>query len=523
MELYVRKPGDTRYHSVARDTANEIDGVFKYMASDSGEYLFHTIASDRTGNTEDLPAQEYDTSTVYTSDFSGYAILSVGSVKGQEGIEAHTLSANNIYSFLIQHGFGLVSDPVEKWNDPLDNIKYFNPFSEPQTGEDDYSGDGSYKQAMQKAVTEWAADKMKTLPGTLYLILLDHGSPDAFYLTGQQPLTAQELGGWLDILQDQMKAEEIDRPLVIVFGACYSGSFIDDLSAPGRIIVASSAAGEPSYRGPYNPYSGVRDGEFFTSSLFKELNEGHSLRTAFGRAVIRAETYTDSGKTDKSAFWRDTATQHPLLDDNGDGLGTNSLSASGGDGSRAEDIFLGHGDDAPEPLRVTGAGTDLLTLDASENQATLWAEVSDTERTDSVWVEIRNPGMILEQKGEGENQQTLELDSIPLAWNDSEERYEGIYEGFEDSGKYWLFFYAKDRMGIISPFKKTYLYKGLPPLQGDVNGNEITDLADVILILRILCGAEISIEAVTLAGDFSGNGKIGVEDAVGILRQLAGF
>ncbi len=447
----------------------------------------------------------------------------MGSVKGEEGIEAHTLSANNIYSFLIQHGFGLVSDPVEKWNDPLDNIKYFNPFSEPQTGEDDYSGDGSYKQAMQKAVTEWAADKMKTLPGTLYLILLDHGSPDAFYLTGQQPLTAQELGGWLDILQDQMKAEEIDRPLVIVFGACYSGSFIDDLSAPGRIIVASSAAGEPSYRGPYNPYSGVRDGEFFTSSLFKELNEGHSLRTAFGRAVIRAETYTDSGKTDKSAFWRDTATQHPLLDDNGDGLGTNSLSASGGDGSRAEDIFLGHGDDAPEPLRVTGAGTDLLTLDASENQATLWAEVSDTERTDSVWVEIRNPGMILEQKGEGENQQTLELDSIPLAWNDSEERYEGIYEGFEDSGKYWLFFYAKDRMGIISPFKKTYLYKGLPPLQGDVNGNEITDLADVILILRILCGAEISIEAVTLAGDFSGNGKIGVEDAVGILRQLAGF
>ncbi len=526
--LYAKGPNGT-YTLTDTDSGNAIDGIFEYTPADPGEYFFYTLASDRAGNIEEVPHGGYDAKTVYSSEFSGYAILSVGSVQGQEGIEAHTLSANNIYRHLIQHGFALISDPVEKWNDPLDNIKYYNPYDkELQTGEDDYTEDaGSYKLAMQKAITEWAADKMNTLPGPLYIILLDHGSPDAFYLTGQQPVSAYEMKGWLDTLEEKTEGIGIRNPetgeiepppIVIILGACYSGSFIDDLSAPGRIIVASSAAGEPSYRGPINPYSGVRDGEFFTSSLFKELNEGYDLRTAFGRAVTRTEAYTYSGKADE----RDTATQHPLLDDNGDGVGHNSLTAWGGDGDVSEGIFLGHGDDAPEPLRVEHAGTDPFTPPVlPENQATLWAEVSDTERTDHVWVEIRKPDMILEQKGLEENQQTVKLISVPLEWNDSEERYEKIYEGFTDPGKYRLFFYAKDKSGIISPFKKAILYKALPPLRGDVNGDDITDLADAVLILRILCGAEISIESVTLAGDMSKDGKIGVEDAIGVLRQLA--
>jgi len=375
---------------------------------------------------------------------------------------------------------------------------------------------------MQNAVTEWAADKLKDLPGPLYLILLDHGSPDAFYLTGEQPIYSQDLGEWLDTLQGKLYAEGIDQPIIVIFGACYSGSFIDDLSAPGRIIIASSSADEPSYRGPNNPYSGVRDGEFFTSALFNGLGAGHNLKTAFEGAVIQSETYTDSGKKDILPPWNDTAKQHPLLDDNGDGKGSNNLSLSGSDGAEAEKIFLRPGSKAPELLTVEQTGTVPVTPPGLEvNQALLWAKVSDTERTDKVWAEIRNPDMILEQ--EGVNQQTVKLASQPLSWNDSEKRYEANYAGFNVSGKYTLFFYVQEKTGLISPFKKAFLYKSRVPVPGDVNGDERTDLTDVILAFKIVCGADTGFEAITLGGDLNGDGKIGIEDLISLLRQLAGL
>ncbi|OQW99293.1 MAG: hypothetical protein BWK80_63225 [Desulfobacteraceae bacterium IS3] len=263
VDLYVKAPGAAGYTLADTDAGAGIDGKFTYSAKDEGMYAFHTRATDNAGNTEDIPAAGYDTQTVYASKFSGYAILSVGSVKENEGIEAHTLAANNIYTHLINRGFALVKTS-DRWDDPLDHIKYFNPYGPLQPGEDDYVADGvSYTGALRSALTEWAPEKMKSVPGPLYLILIDHGSPDKFYLTGEQPLTAQTLKGWLDDLQNKMKEYGVDQKIVVILGACYSGSFIDDISAPGRIVVTASAPNEPSYRGPNDPYSGVRDGEFF--------------------------------------------------------------------------------------------------------------------------------------------------------------------------------------------------------------------------------------------------------------------
>lgn len=540
VSLYAMGPKDTDYILTDTDTEDAVDGVFAFTAPDEGRYRFCTSATDKAGNTENVLFPEYDSETVYSSAFSGYAILAVGSVKGNEGIEAHTLAANNIYTHLIRRGFALIDDPAERWNDPLDNIKYYNPYNEEQTGEDDYSEIGSYWLALQKAITEWAPEKMKNLPAPLFIILLDHGSPDNFYLTGTSPVSSKNLDDWLDTLQEKMDEQGIvienaetgeaePPPIVIIFGACYSGSFIEDLSGPGRIIVASSAADEPSYRGPYNPYSGVRDGEFFTSSLFNGLGAGYNLKTAFEKAVTHVEQYTDSGKDDNSTGWNDTATQHPLLEDNGDAKGSNNFNVSGSDGSKAEGVFLGRGTGAPEPLTVTKAGTSPETpppLNDFEKQAVLWAEVSDTARTQRVWVEIRDPEMILETKGG--NQQTVELPSILLEWQDSESRYEGVYSDFSISGKYTLFFYAEDTAGIISSAKIEYLYKdkqgengltGMNP--GDVDGDSLTDLSDAILAMKLVCGMNVNV--ISLAGDVNGDGKIGLEEAVYILRKLAGL
>ncbi len=532
VDLYVKTPDAADFPPNPADTDSEaIDGKFEYKVVKEGEYRFYTQAADKAGNIEDHIPGEYDSKTVYASNFVGYAILAVGSIKNNDGIEDHTLTANNIYTHLINRGFALVKTD-DRGDDPLDHIKYFNPYGPLQPGEDDFVAQGlSYTGALRNALTEWAPAKMKAIPGPLFVILIDHGWRDTFYLTGEQPLTAQVLKEWLDTLQKN--AEGIVRknpktgntgppPVVVILGACYSGSFIDDISAPGRIILTASAPNEPSYRGPKNPYSKVRDGEFFTSALFNGLAAGLSLKAGFEKAVVQTEIHTDSGSGNSSPDYPDdTAKQHPLLEDNGDLKGSNLLSGAG-DGVVAEDIILGTGTVETGTSTVTDAGSVPEKLDVSASLAILWAKVSEsTPAKSEVWVEIRRPGKILES--EGSTQQTVDLESLQLAWNAEESRYETTYENFTEPGKYSLFFYAKGENGIISPFIRKFLYKAKSGIPGDVNDSGADpDLADAILALKI-CAGDLKETDISAAADTDNDKKIGIAEAVYILRKLAGL
>jgi len=110
---------------------------------------------------------------------------------------------------------------------------------------------------------------------------------------------------------------------------------------------------------------------------------------------------------------------------------------------------------------VKKAGTDPSTppaLKVSETKALLWAETSNTDQTEQVWAEIREPETPLETSGN--NQQVVELDSVKLEWNASNKRYEGNHAEFMTSGKYSLFFYAKEKnTGIVSAPLEKLFYK----------------------------------------------------------------
>jgi hypothetical protein len=458
VELYVKAPGESEYTLVDTDLPGSIDGTFSYTATVEGSYYFYTLATDNAGNVEDVPDAGYHTKTLYASEFSGYAILSVGSISGEEGLDAHTITANNVYQHLINRNFGY-NDPL----DPEDIIKYFNPYEGVITGRDDYTINPDdpegrpigYNLAMRKAITQWALNHMIGLPGPLYIILIDHGTPDAFSLTATEYFTSIELAGWLDILESDMAAQGINQqPIVIVLGTCYSGSFMDNLSKSGRIIVSSTAADEPSYRGPETP-TGVRDGEFFISALFNEWGRGSDLKTSFERAVEQTEAHTDSGYTNSPAPYFDTAKQHPHLDDDGQWpWGSHDL-ITGSDGDVAADFLLGFGTATPDSVVVTEVGTEpAIPLGPTETQATLWARVSDSLSADGVWVEIREPIVTLEG---GTDQQVVDLIEVDLV--QVEDRYERLYTGFSMPGEYTLFFYVRDDSGIISPFVIAYVYK----------------------------------------------------------------
>ena len=86
-------------------------------------------------------------------------------------------------------------------------------------------------------------------------------------------ITPTDLDGWLDTLESGLGVAALDKPRVIVNGMCYSDSFTDTLSAPGRIIIASAAANEESFRGAREE-DNTRVGEYFLEEFFLRAGRG---------------------------------------------------------------------------------------------------------------------------------------------------------------------------------------------------------------------------------------------------------
>lgn len=141
--------------------------------------------------------------------------------------------------------------------------------------------------------------------GELWLVLVGHGTFDGqeakFNLRGPD-LTASELALWL---------RPFKRPLAIVDTSSASAPFLVKLAGPNRAVVTSTRSGfEQNF---------ARFGRFFAAAIADPKSDldkdGQvSLLEAFLSASRQTnEFYKTEGRL---------ATEHALLDDNGDGLGT---------------------------------------------------------------------------------------------------------------------------------------------------------------------------------------------------------
>jgi len=139
----------------------------------------------------------------------------------------------------------------------------------------------------------------------LWVVLVGHGTFDGenarFNLRGPD-VSATDLADWL---------APYERPVVVVNASSASAPFLKALSAPGRIVVTATRSGfEQSY---------ARFGEFLAASFEDaaadlDKDDQVSLLEAFVVAGNRVrEFYKAEGRL---------ATEHALLDDNADGLGT---------------------------------------------------------------------------------------------------------------------------------------------------------------------------------------------------------
>ena len=149
------------------------------------------------------------------------------------------------------------------------------------------------------------AEESKQTDAALWLVLIGHGTFDGrtakFNLRGPD-LTAKELAEWL---------KPIIRPLVIINTTSSSAPFLSILSGPNRVVITATKSGyEQNY---------ARFGEYLAGAIAEpqadlDKDGQTSLLEAFLTASHRVdEFYKAAGRL---------VTEHALLDDNGDGLGT---------------------------------------------------------------------------------------------------------------------------------------------------------------------------------------------------------
>ena len=393
--------------------------------------------------------------SVYVGQKVGYAIIVEGKIPNDEGLLSHNLTTNRIYQKFIDRNF----DPEDIW--------YLN-YDDTQTGVDALTT----KQAVQNAITGWAQTKMNESPAPLYLVMINHGNINEFHVD-TEVISPTELASWFDTLELGLSADRpaaLEKERIIILGYCYSGSFIPALSKPGsnRVVVVSAADDEESYKGSaeglWDDNTTKRSGEFFMEEFFTQLGRGYSLRKSFEVATEKTEQFTDSGTTDSVNQYFDSAVQHPLLDDNGDGIGTNEISEGSADGVLAAGIYLGSGatytNAGNNPAEITGV-TDTQYLLDTETSSTLWASVNDNNRADPVWAEIRSPSIMLSTTGSGVSEQ-VEIDLVKnfLTYNATDDRWDNTYSGFDIAGAWDIYYFVKDSVTLeVSTMAHSVVYK----------------------------------------------------------------
>ena len=139
----------------------------------------------------------------------------------------------------------------------------------------------------------------------LWLVLLGHGTYDGqsakFNLRGPD-LTAEELAGWL---------KPFDRPLAILNCTSASAPFLRPLAGPGRAVVTATKSGFE--------YNFARFGEYLSAAI---QDEKADLDKDAQTSLLEAFLAAAAGVQEFYAQDARLATEHALIDDNGDGLGT---------------------------------------------------------------------------------------------------------------------------------------------------------------------------------------------------------
>jgi len=360
--------------------------------------------------------------------------------------------------------------------------------------------------------------------------------------TPLESITAETLDGWLDELQMTMPGK-----VIFIYDACQSGSFLPLLTPPDgkeRIVITSSLADERSW--------------FINRGVL-------SFSYQFWASIFLNANLYDSYVTGKNMM---EGNQIALVDANGNGIGNEK-----DDKILVSDLIIGRGRVAASTPPIIGSVSGEQTL-AGNMSATLWAgDIFSLNSISRVWAIIVPPGY---NQGSSDIPIT-ELPTVELVDSDQDGNYDGIYQDFTQKGTYSITIFAMDEEGTYSLPKQTTVnqtvgetigtvvsgtivadlggYQDLRiinatvTVQGttyttttDSNGNftlenvptgthtlviTAPDLVPITQEITLAEGQSLSVTlpkmTLPLKGDVSGDGKIGLEEAIQALQAVSGI
>ncbi len=202
-----------------------------------------------------------------------------------------------------------------------------------QKGEGDKLATGrSTREEIQKAIDSFA--KGAAAEDAVYVVLIGHGSYDGqtarFNLPGPDMNAAD-----FNALVKRLPA----RQLVFVNTSSSSGPFVEALSAPGRTIITATRSGAEQFATLFGGY-------FVDAFTSADADQDKNQRVT----MLEAFRYAKAGVTRAYEQEGLLATEHAMLDDNGDGEGSQDPTPTGTDGKLAASLSLGSvADAAPLP------------------------------------------------------------------------------------------------------------------------------------------------------------------------------
>ena len=220
-----------------------------------------------------------------------------------------------------------------------------------QAGEGEPKVNGrATREEIDKALAGFA--KMATPEDVVYVVLLGHGSADSgsgakFNLPGPD-ISPADFNTMLKRLPT--------RNIVFVDTSSSSGPFVEGLSGPGRTIITATRNGAEQFTTLF--------GGFFVEAFSSEAADADKNKRV---SMLEAFRYAKGEVT--RAYEREglLATEHSMLDDNGDKQGSQDPMPTGGDGKLAAAMSL-------------GSAADAVALPSDPKLRALYLERRDLER-----------------------------------------------------------------------------------------------------------------------------------------------
>ncbi|MFT5434314.1 MAG: hypothetical protein ACI9OJ_005027 [Myxococcota bacterium] len=211
----------------------------------------------------------------------------------------------------------------------------------------------SRKEDVEAAFRRLAAEA--TPDDRAFIVLIGHGSfrdgVSRFNLPGPD-LSAEDFSA----LVDQVPT----RQIAFVNTASSSGEFVKALSGPGRVVVAATKSG------------GERNFTRFPAHFVAAYADDAADLDKNGRvSVLEAFEYARSEVERAYATANTIVTEHPVLDDDGDGVGSPepALSGESVDGALASRLFIGEPTAANSALAAAAAADSVVGRLVSERAA----------------------------------------------------------------------------------------------------------------------------------------------------------